>query len=69
MLETCRGTQPNAVPHHDTHRDPELQLFARQLHRFSGDGDCAYERALSQLYRRLFDQRLRQLDALRSAGL
>lgn len=51
------------------HGDPELQLFERQLQRYSEEGDCAYERALSRLYLRLFEQRRRQLDALRSAGL
>lgn len=49
--------------------DPELQLFARQLNRFAGDGDCAYERALNSLYRKLFEQRCQQLEALRKAGL
>lgn len=58
-----------AMPTQDTHEDPELQLFERQLQRFGEDGDCAYERALSTLYRKLFDQRQRQLDALRKAGL
>lgn len=53
----------------NAHEDPELQLFRRQLQRFGEDGDCAYERALSTLYRRLFDQRSRQLEALRNAGL
>lgn len=51
------------------HDDPELRMFERQLQRFSGDGDCAYERALTTLYKKLFDQRRQQLDALRSAGL
>lgn len=51
------------------HQDPTLQLFERQLHRYLGEGDCAYERALSQLYRQLFEQRRSQLDALRRAGL
>jgi hypothetical protein len=60
--------------HHATHatghaNDPELQLFERQVRRFGEDGDCAYERALGKLYRRLFEQRQRQLDALRSAGM
>lgn len=54
---------------HDSHEDPQLQLFDRQLRRFGGDGDCAYERALNSLYRKLFEQRLQQLTALRSAGL
>ncbi|HEY9199581.1 MAG TPA: hypothetical protein VIR60_09455 [Gammaproteobacteria bacterium] len=58
-----------ATPTRVTHEDPELQLFERQLRRFGEDGDCAYERALSTLYRKLFDQRQRQLDALRNAGL
>lgn len=49
--------------------DPELQLFERQLRRFGEDGDCAYERALGKIYRRLFEQRQRQLDALRCAGM
>ncbi|MFN2308171.1 MAG: hypothetical protein ABR553_00335 [Gammaproteobacteria bacterium] len=61
-------------PHHPVHpgnhaSDPELQLFQRQLQRFGEDGDCAYERALGTLYRRLFEQRQRQLDALRCAGM
>jgi hypothetical protein len=54
---------------HDTPEDPQLQLFERQLQRYGGDGDCAYERALNALYRRLFEQRRQQLDALRNAGL
>lgn len=53
----------------DLYEDPELQLFQRQLKRFGGDGDCAYERALGSLYQRLFDQRRQQLEALRAAGL
>lgn len=57
------------APHGNHHDDPELQLFERQLRRFGEDGDCAYERALAKLYRRLFDQRQRQLEALRHAGM
>ena len=53
----------------EAHEDPELQLFERQLRRFGEGGDCAYERALNTLYQRLFDQRRRQLDALRHAEL
>ena len=49
--------------------DAELQLFERQLTRYGGDGDCAYERALGRLYLRLFEQRRCELDALRRAGL
>jgi hypothetical protein len=63
------STQPRTTAPADLQGDPELQMFQRQLHRFAGDGDCAYERALSTLYRKLFEQRLRQLSALRSAGL
>jgi len=58
----------SAVPN-DHREDPELQMFQRQLHRFAGEGDCAYERALSALYQKLFEQRLRQLNALRNSGL
>lgn len=54
---------------YDDHGDPELRMFERQLQRFSGDGDCAYERALTTLYKKLFDQRCQQLEALRTAGL
>lgn len=61
------GAHP--APHANHHDDPELQLFERQLRRFGGDGDCAYERALATLYRRLFEQRRRQIEALRSAGM
>ena len=65
MTELCHGpTSGHASP-----EDPELQLFERQLQRFGGDGDCAYERALNALYRKLFEQRRQQLDALRNAGL
>lgn len=53
-------------PHQDD--KTELQFFERLLQRYNGDGDCAYERSLNQLYRRLFEQRCRQLDALRCAG-
>lgn len=62
-------TQEKLPLHTDHQGDPELQMFQRQLRRFAGDGDCAYERALNTLYRKLFEQRLRQLSALRSAGL
>lgn len=62
-------SHPISMPAQDTYEDPELQLFERQLQRFREDGDCAYERALSTLYRKLFDQRQRQLDALRKTGL
>lgn len=47
----------------------EIVLLAERLRRFGGDGDCAYERALSRLYRSLVDQRLQQLADLRAAGL
>lgn len=57
------------IAHRDSREDPELQLFERQMQRYAGDGDCAYERALNTLYRKLFDQRLQQLDSMRSAGL
>lgn len=63
------STQPRTPVPADFQGDPELQMFQRQLHRFTGDGDCAYERALSTLYRKLFEQRLHQLSALRRAGL
>lgn len=65
-MRNSKRTEPTTGAHHG---DPELQLFERQMQRYSGGGDCAYERALSQLYLRLFEQRRRQLDALRSAGL
>ena len=54
---------------HDDAGDPQLRMFERQLRRYSGDGDCAYERALITLYQKLFDQRRQQLEALRIAGL
>lgn len=63
------NTDHTSISPRDSHEDPELQLFERQLRRFGGDGDCAYERALNTLYRKLLDQRLQQLDSLRSAGL
>lgn len=47
----------------------EIVLFAERLRRFGGDGDCAYEHALSRLYQALVNQRLQQLAALRAAGL
>lgn len=47
----------------------ELSFYERQLERYYGDGDCAYERALQQAYQTLVEQRLRQLAALRAAGL
>ena len=58
----------SAVPS-DHRNDPELQMFQRQLHRFAGEGDCAYERALNTLYKKLFEQRLQQLSAMRNSGL
>ena len=58
-----------SIPAPPGHQDPALQLFERQFQRYLGEGDCAYERALSQLYRQLFEQRRSQLDALRRAGL
>lgn len=68
MSEVPMRPEHRALPAgHDS--DPVLQLFERQLRRFGEDGDCAYERALGKLYRRLFEQRQRQLDALRSAGM
>lgn len=57
------------APSHYCQQDPALQLFERQLQRYGAEGDCAYERALSRLYRQLFEQRRSQLDALRRAGL
>jgi hypothetical protein len=54
-------------PHGDT--ATELEFLERQLQRYSGEGDCAYERSLNLLYRRLFEHRCSQLDALRKAGL
>ncbi len=68
-MHTSCSTKRRLPTPTDLQGDPELQMFQRQLHRFAGDGDCAYERALSALYRKLFEQRLRQLSALRSAGL
>lgn len=64
-------TEPHHAPtqRYDSPEDPQLQLFARQLQRYGGDGDCAYERALNALYTKLFEQRRQQLDALRIAGL
>ena len=63
------STQDTSAVPNDYRGDPELQIFQRQLHRFAGEGDCAYERALSALYQKLFEQRLRQLNALRNSGL
>lgn len=47
----------------------ELAFYERQLERYYGEGDCAYERALQQAYQTLVEQRQRQLAALRAAGL
>lgn len=65
MRKTNSNTMETGARHDDA---AELQFFERQLQRYNGDGDCAYERSLNQLYRRLFEQRCRQLDALRCAG-
>ncbi len=64
-----RMSNPKATNTDPRHDSLEIQHFERQLQRYNGDGDCAYERSLNQLYRRLFEQRCSQLDALRKAGL
>ena len=69
MSTNHSSTQDKSAAPNDHREDPELQMLQRQLHRFAGEGDCAYERALSTLYKKLFEQRLQQLSALRNSGL
>lgn len=47
----------------------EIAQLERRLRTMGLDGDCAYERALSQAYDALLLQKRRQLAALREAGL
>lgn len=46
----------------------EIAQLERRLRTMGLDGDCAYERALSQAYDALLIQKRRQLAALREAG-
>ncbi len=69
MSMNHNSTQDKSAAPSDHWEDPELRMFQRQLHRFAGEGDCAYERALSTLYKKLFEQRLAQLSAMRNSGL
>mgnify|MGYP005845361007 CR=1 FL=1 len=46
----------------------EITQLERRLRSMGLDGDCAYERALSQAYDALLIQKRRQLAALREAG-
>lgn len=61
--------QNTASPQHASQLHEELKFFAKQAERYAGGGDCAYERALERAYQALVDQRQRQLNALREAGL
>jgi len=42
----------------------EISLLQRRLHLMGGDGDCAYERAISRLYEDMVADRWRQLAQL-----
>lgn len=66
-MHASTSTQATALTEHRD--DPELLMFQRQLHRYAEEGDCAYVRALGTLYKKLVEERLRQLTALRHAGL
>lgn len=59
-----------AAPHGPCPREirREIAQLERRLRTMGLDGDCAYERALSQAYDALLLQKRRQLAALREAG-
>lgn len=42
----------------------EIRLLERRLRLMGGDGDCAYERAISTLYQGMVAERWRQLARL-----
>ena len=46
----------------------EIRTLEARLAAVGLDGDCAYERALSQIYDRLLRERRDQLAAIRHAG-
>ena len=47
----------------------EIAALEKRLQKLGFDGDCAYERAISQLYQSLVEDRKNRLAALRAAGL
>lgn len=47
----------------------EIAQLERRLRTVGLDGDCAYERALSQAYDALLLQKRRELAAIRESGL
>lgn len=46
----------------------EIRMLEKRLRTMGLDGDCAYERALSQVYDALLLQKRQQLEAMRGAG-
>ena len=42
----------------------EITALEHRLQRMGGDGDCAYERAMSKLYQGMVEERRQQLAAL-----
>lgn len=46
----------------------EIRMLESRLRIMGLDGDCAYERALSQVYDALLMQKRQQLEAMRVAG-
>ena len=67
---TDHETNGDIRPHHrsTTSLLEEIRALEARLAAVGLDGDCAYERALSQIYDRLLRERRDQLAAIRCAG-
>ena len=63
-------TNEDIRPHHRSMASllEEIRALESRLAAVGLDGDCAYERALSQIYDRLLRERRDQLAAIRCAG-
>ncbi|MCO6412334.1 MAG: hypothetical protein J5I92_06280 [Thiogranum sp.] len=68
MYQTSAALLPAANP--ETMRLlEEIATLEQRLHTMGEDGDCAYERAMSTLYRTLVEERKQQLTELMPAPI
>ena len=63
MYQTSAALLPAANPE-TTRLLEEIETLEQRLHTMGEDGDCAYERAMSKLYRTIVEERKQQLTLL-----
>jgi hypothetical protein len=61
-------TQPQPGKHGACELRQEIALLEARLRSMGGDGDCAYERAMSLLYVAMVEERRRRLESLQDVS-